>query len=281
MILVVGCGFLGSYIAKNSLENTNESVVATVRDLSNSPHLEGVQFVKCDVTNKDDILRLYEQTKNEELTVFYLAACHNVDFVFENPEVAEKINCGSLEQFLSIMTNVKKLFFASTDCVYGENGDVPKLNENSPLMPVNEYGRQKIKAEKIVLSKGFVVTRLPFMMGPTLSDKPHFYDRICRQLNNNEKIEMIDGMARSVLSYDEVANYLIALSQKDMLPQIINVCGDEGLTKYEIGCRIAREIGADENLVERLSEEQGSKFFKDKRASVSVMDNSLLKALLK
>lgn len=280
MILIVGCGFLGSYIARNALQNKQEKVIATVRDLNNIPHIDGVQFVKCDVTNKDDVTRLYEQTHNEKLTVFYFAACHNVDFVYENPEVARRINCDALEQFLSVMNNIEKLFFASTDCVYGENGDIPKLDEKSPLMPVNEYGRQKIEAEKIVLTKGFVVTRLPFMLGPSLSDKPHFYDKICSQLKNHKKIEMIDGMRRSVLNYDEVSKYLLALSQKDKLPQIINVCGDEGFSKYEIGCLVAREIGADESLIEKISEEQGSKFFKDKRASVSVMDNSLLKTLL-
>lgn len=280
MILVMGCGFLGSYIVKNVLENTNETVVATVRDLNSIPYLDNVWFEKCDVTNIDDITKLYEKTKEEYLTVFYFAACHNVDYVYENPDEARKINCDALKNFLNIMKNIKKLFFASTDCVYGENGDVLLLSENSQLNPVNEYGRQKIEAEKIVLSKGFTVTRLPFMIGPSLSGKPHFYDRICNQLKNGEKVEMIDGMKRSVLSYDEVAKFLIALSQKDKLPQIINVCGDEGLSKYEIGCRIAREIGVDVSFVEKLSEEQGSKFFKDKRASVSVMDNSLLKTLI-
>lgn len=280
MILVVGCGFLGSYVVKCALENTDEAVCATVRKTEGVTLFDRVQYIRCDITDYDDVTKLYERTKNEKLTVFYLAACHNVDFVFKNPETAKKVNCDALENFFNTMRNIEKFFFASTDCVYGENGDVPKLSENSPLNPVNEYGRQKQEAEKIALSRGFTVTRLPFMLGPSLSDKPHFYDKICHQLKNNEKIEMIDGMRRSVLSYDRVAEILISLSQKDKLPQIINVCGDESYSKYELGCRIAQEIGVDASLVQKISEEQGSKFFKDKRASVSVMDNSLLKILL-
>ncbi len=280
MILIVGCGFLGSYVAKNALKNTGEKVVATVRNLDNAPDIDNVDFFKLDITNKDDIKALYEYTKSEKLTVFYFAACHNIDFVFENPQEAEKINCQALKFFLDTMTNIEKLFFASTDCVYGENGEIPLLNENSPLNPVNEYGKQKIKAEKIVLAKGFTVTRLPFMMGPSLLKKPHFYDKICSQLKNDEEIEMVDGLYRSVLTYDMTAQYLLALSRKDKLPLVINVCGDRGLSKYEIGCKIADEIGANKCLIKKLTEQEGNKFFKDKRSSVSVMDNSLLKSLL-
>lgn len=281
MILVVGCGFLGSYIAKYAVENTDETVVATVRDLNNLPNIEGVQFLKCDVTNEDDIKNLYEKTKENDLTVFYLAACHNVDFVYENPQKARKVNVYALKNFLGTMTNVKKLFFASTDCAYGENGEIPLLKETSPLMPVNEYGHQKVEAEKEVLSKGFTVTRLPFMYGCSMSAKLSFYDNLCKRLEKDEKIEMIDGMYRSVLKYNEAAEFLFKLSEKDNLPQIINVCGSKSLSKYDVGCLIAQEIGADVNLVKRISEAEGSKFFKDKRASVSVMDNGLLKSLLK
>lgn len=281
MILVIGCGFLGSYIAQYALENTDETVVATIRDLNNLPRVDGVQFEKCDVTNVDDIKALYEKTKQHNLTVFYLAACHNVDYVYENPDEARKVNCIALENFLDTMTNVKKLFFASTDCVYGENGEIPLLKESSPLNPVNEYGRQKIEAEKMVLSKGFTVTRLPFMFGSSMSAKSSFYDNLCKRLENGEEIEMIDGMLRSVLRYSEAAELLVKLSEKDNLPQIINVCGSESLSKYDVGCLVAQEMGAEVNLVKKISEAQGSKFFKDTRASVSVMDNGLLKSLLK
>jgi nucleoside-diphosphate-sugar epimerase len=116
------------------------------------------------------------------------------------------------------MTNVKKLFFASTDCVYGENGEIPLLKESSPLKPVNVYGQQKMEAENIVLSKGFTVTRLPFMFGPSMSSKNSFYDNLCKRLKNGEEIEMIDGMLRSALKYSETAELLVKLSKKDNLP---------------------------------------------------------------
>ena len=93
---------------------------------------------------------------------------------------------------------------------------------------------------------------------------------------------MIDGMVRSVLSYRQTAALLVQLSRlpAGSLPGILNVCGDEGLTKYEMGLGIAKRLGCDPALVKRITEEEGRKFFKDARAHSAVMDNTRLKRLL-
>lgn len=282
MILIVGCGFLGSYLLKYASERTDEKIVATVRDLSCVMPLDSVEYIKCDITDKEDIEVLCNKCNNEPLTVFYFAACHNVDFVYENPYKASEINIDALDNFLKAVPNIKKFYFASTDCVYGEGKELDfKFNEESDLLPVNEYGRQKAKAEEIVVSKGFTVLRLPFMLGPSLTSKKHFYDNICSKLLQNQSIEMIDGMKRSVLSYEQTAKLIYSLSTINAdLPQIINVCADEELSKYEMGLILAERLNEPKSLVKSITEEQGSKFFKDVRASFTAMDNTLLKNLL-
>ncbi|MGN1443720.1 MAG: NAD-dependent epimerase/dehydratase family protein [Acutalibacteraceae bacterium] len=282
MILVVGSGFLGSYLLKYAVTQTDEPILATVRDLRNTLPLKNVKYIQCDVTKRADLTELAKECKEEPLKVFFLAACHNIDFVYQHPQEAWNVNVESLKQFLSVFSNIDKLIFASSDCVYGENNNkYPKFNEESDLNPVNEYGRQKAAAEKIVQSAGFTAVRLPFMLGPSLLSKPHFYDRICSDLSNNNPIEMIDGLRRSVLSFHSVAEILVSLASLPIeLPEALNVCGDTDLSKYEIGCILAQKIRAPLSLVKKISEEQGEKFFKDKRASCSIMDNKLLKSLL-
>lgn len=186
----------------------------------------------------------------------------------------------ALQNFLNGSDNIEKLFFSSTDCVYGECAYGEKKSETSPLNPVNTYGVQKIEAEKEIIKNGFTVTRLPFMIGKSLLSKPHFYDRIKEKLSRGESVEMIDGLSRSVLSYKKTAEILYALSRKDGVPQVINVCGDDSYTKYEMGLKLAAHFGADSSLIEKISEEEGRKFFVDRRASSGVMDNTLLKNIL-
>lgn len=282
MILIVGCGFLGSQLLEHILSQTDGPVLATVRNTDNIVPLNGAEYIKCDVTDKADLLNLSKKCGNSPLTVFYFAACHNVDYVFENPDKARSVNIEALKNFFNTVPNIKKFFFASTDCVYGEGNSNIRFTEASPLNPVNEYGRQKLEAEKIVLSEGFTVLRFPFMLGPSLTTKPHFYDNICLKLLNGDRIEMIDGMKRSVLSFKQAAELMYSLSVlPDPLPLIINLCSDTELSKYEIGCTLAIRLGVSRELIKSISEEEeGKKFFKDKRASVASMDNSLLKALL-
>lgn len=280
MILIVGCGFLGTYLAELICAKTAEHIVAVVRNSNNSVPLKNVEYAECDITKKEDINRLHKALEDERLTVFWLAACHNIDYICENRELAYNVNITALEYFLSHFTNIEKFYFASTDCVYGENTPNGNgFNELSPLKPVNEYGRQKILAENIVRSKGFTVLRYPFMLGKSHCPKKHFYDTICNNLKNGIKTEMIDGMYRNVLSYRQAAELTFELMQNDILPEVVNVCSDTVLSKYQLGIALAHSLNADEKLIVKITETEGQKFFKDKRASCAKMDNTLLKKL--
>lgn len=281
MILIVGCGYLGSYLTKKFLKNTDESLTVTSRNAEKLQLPSSVRCVYCDVTDIESLINLGDLCRDEELTVFYLAAQHNVDYVYENPEKAHETNVQGLKSFFDYVPNIKKLFFASTDCVYGEGKGLSyKFSEKSDLNPINEYGRQKIEAENIVLAKGYTVLRFPFMLGASLGEKLHFYDKICYDLINGETVELIDGMERSVISFSQAAEFMYALSLLENVPQIINVCADGVLSKYEIGHIIAKKTGASASSLKRISEEDGKCFFKDKRASYVAMDNTVLKALL-
>ncbi len=281
--LVAGAGFLGAYLLRYLSAHTEAPILAAVRDLSDTLPLPGVRYVAFDVTDPDSLRRLAAACGGEALTVFYFAACHNVDYLFEHPDEAKKVNLEGLSLFLETVGHIEKLFFASTDCVYGENPpDVPKLKETDPCVPVNEYGRQKLAAEKIVRARGFTAVRFPYMMGPSLLKKRHFYDRLAALLAAGQPVEMLDGMVRSALSYETAARLLARLSDlpADRLPPAVNLCGDAALSKYELGLIIAKACGAPESLVLPLPEAEGQRFFKDRRASRTVMDNDLLKRLL-
>lgn len=280
MILIVGCGFLGTYLAQCICARTSEPVIATVRNTKNTVPLKNVEYIECDITKKDDIQNLYKALERERLTVFWFAACHNIDFICENKDVAYGVNVTALKHFLSYFTNIDKFYFASTDCVYGENTpDGKGFDESASLNPVNEYGRQKILAENLVRSEDFTVLRYPFMLGKSHGEKKHFYDILCSNLKEGIKTEMIDGMYRNVLSYRQAAELTFELSQKDMLPEVINICSDTVLSKYQLGLILAQKLGTSNELITKITEAQGQKFFKDKRACCTKMDNSLLKEL--
>ncbi|MBQ6019164.1 MAG: NAD(P)-dependent oxidoreductase [Clostridia bacterium] len=282
MDLIVGCGFLGSYLLRELIDCGAENIVYTRSSVPASEAFPFSRAAVCDLTSQQDILALKELCGGCRLRVFYLAACHNVDYLYENPQEGRRLNIDALQRFLALFSpQTDRLLFASTDCVYGEQGNKPPFTEQNRPEPINEYGRQKLEAEKIVASYGFTALRFPFMLGASLFEKKHFYDRITEKLRSGEPIEMIDGMYRSVLGYADAARLAAALMQfGGTLPPVVNVCGDRAYGKYDMGLVLARNLGADPSLVRALSEEQGKKFFKDRRASSALMDNTLLKSLL-
>ncbi len=283
MYLIVGAGFLGTYLARYLSVHTDAPIMATVRDLSDTLSLPRVRWVSLDVTDPGSINRLAGICSGEPLTVFYFAACHNVDYLYLHPQEGRRINCEGLAGFLNTVPGIQRLFFASTDCVYGENPpQLPKMKETDPCNPVNEYGRQKLDSEKIVLAHGFTVIRLPYMLGPSLLKKRHFYDAIFEKLSLGTPVDMIDGMVRSALSYETAAQLLamLALQTEKALPGIYNLCSDGEYSKYDLGLRIAARAGVPASLVHRITEFEAASFFKDRRASRSVMDNTKLKTLL-
>ena len=284
MYIVVGAnGFLGSYVLKNLVEKSDGRIIATYHGKKESLFPGRVEWVKLDVTDKNDITNLAELAGDiSDCSIFYFSACHNLDLVKKEPEFARSINITALTSFLEAFKGAKSFWFSSTDCVYGENTEeIPFFKESDATSPVSEYGRQKLEAESIVTSYGFNVARLPFMIGPSiLENKKHFYDNIVEKTVNGEKFTLADGLWRSALDYNSVAEILIKLSEKDDNPQILNLCGDESLSKYDVGFMIAQKHNLPMELIVRTPESEIMKLFYETRTSSTAMDNSLLKSVL-
>lgn len=281
MILVIGCGFLGSCIVDHLAKKTDgEKIIATVRNIENAPQIDNAEFVQCDLTDLDSIKRLKEKCSDEKYRIVYLSAVHNIDFVAENPEIARKTNIDALGNFINLFDDATRFIFTSTDCVYGDKAEY-RFNEKDSLNPVNEYGRQKAEAEKIVLTNNYNVVRMPLMFGSSPSPKKGFYDNCKEKLFNNQSVSMLDGYFRSTLSFKDAAEFInILLLSKKAIPPVVNVCSDEIISKYEIGCRLANKWGKPKELIEYIPEENGEKFYREKRANCTLMNNSVLKNIL-
>lgn len=284
MYIVVGAnGFLGSYVLKKLIESSGEKIIATYHGEKPFDESGQIIWVRCDVTSDEDINNLKLTAGNIcECKIFYFAAAHNLDFVKREPKAAEKVNITALDNFLEKFKEAKCFYFSSTDCVYGENTDErPLFKESDDLLPVNEYGRQKARAEELVLSRGFNVVRLPFMTGKSLLKyKKHFLDNIIDKASNGENFTLADGLYRSALDYDSVADILVTLSRTVNVPKILNVCGDDKLSKYDVGEMIQKQYSLPAENIVKVSEAEIQKIFFERRASSAVMDNSKLKDFL-
>lgn len=93
-------------------------------------------------------------------------------------------------------------------------------------------------------------------------------------------VEMYEDSYRSSLSFDNAACLLIRLMESDHSPQIVNICGDQDLSKYDVGCLIAQREGLDASKVIPIALSKKQTDFEVRRAASALMDNALLKKSL-
>ncbi len=95
-----GAGFVGRYLIKSLIEKNHN--VTIFDNLSNSsenaikPFLDKVDFIKCDITNYDDIS---SSIKGSDV-VIHLAAKINVQESFANPNLTKRVNVDGTKNLL-------------------------------------------------------------------------------------------------------------------------------------------------------------------------------------
>ena len=285
-LIIGGSGYFGRYFIKSIQEKTSDDIVATCRcPGEDSPRLSWRAFEIRDRAGADRLADEFGSCEN--LKIIVLAAFHHPDKVQEDPAAAWSVNVTALSYFVNRFQNAKAVFYSSTDSVYGNSNDGYRFKETDGLNPVNIYGREKAAAEGIVrwmpLGQGKVV-RFPFLIAPSLvPGRPHFYDKIVDDFRNGKTVEMFSDSYRSSLSFATAAELTVELAERpDLkeLPSVINICGDEALSQYDVGLMIADKLGVSRDLVKPVRIADHAEIFKTARASSTIMDNSLLKSVL-
>ena len=287
MFVIIGAsGYLGSYLIKNIIDNSNDQIIATYNSVNNNGNKlsDRLSWVKLDILNPESVDSFYKTQLKEgvKYKFIYLASYHHPDKVEANPQKAWDVNVSSLDSFLNkAKCNISALYYASTDSVYGESVDNNVFVESDAYNPVNTYGRTKAIAEQIVLMHGFSVIRYSLLMGPSLISKKHFFDIIVESLQNKKDIDMFADSSRSVISFDMASYFTVLLLDKYYKGRdIINITSDSHLTKFDMALRIAKKLNLDEQFIKSTSiASRGD--FGSKRAQNTLISNEKLKNILK
>lgn len=208
--------------------------------------LSGVQTRQIDLESIDSLARAFDEDGIG--MVVHTAGYTNVEECEAKPDLARHIN-------VDLAANVAKacaklnlpLVHISTDHLF--SGEAPLMTETGAVAPINVYGWTKAEAERQVLEAHpqALVIRTNFY-GWGTSYRRSFSDVVIQGLRSGKEMTLFEDVFYTPILIEAAANAVHELVELNA-SGILHVVGDQRISKYEFGLRIAKEFGLDNGLI--------------------------------
>jgi len=208
--------------------------------------VKGVRTVHVDMGTSSGFSAVLKNIQPD--IVIHCAGLANVEACEVNPEGAYDINVGlSVNVAQACKENNVQLVYISTDHLF--SGKNPLVSEEEPVSPMNMYGKTKFEAEKKILeiSDKFLAIRTNFYgWGPTY--RSSFSDFIIDKLRSGQPVSLFDDFFYTPILIEELAQTVMRLLAVNA-NGIFNVVGNERISKFEFGTRLAKHFKLDTGLI--------------------------------
>lgn len=205
ILVTGGAGFIGTYLVKRLLAEGHS--VTIFDNFSNSKKENApkdVKLVEGDIRDVDDVKRVMKDIQ----AVFHLAAI--TEARSQDEDAVYTVNfIGSKNVFECAKEAGAKIIFTSSAAVYGESKISKETDDCNPL---SQYGKSKLRAEKICPPNSFIV-RLFNVYGPGGNS---VVNKFCKAISNYKDITLFGtGMQTRDFVYvdDVVEAFLLGLNQ--------------------------------------------------------------------
>lgn len=208
--------------------------------------LAGIATRRIDLESVDDLIRAFKATQPQ--IVVHCAGLTSVEKCEAAPALAQHIN-------VDLASNVAKacdslgiaLAHISSDHLF--SGEASLVDEVCPVAPVNVYGQTKAEAESRVLEAyaRALVVRTNFY-GWGTNYRHSFSDVVIEALRAGQELTLFEDVFYTPILVEiaiQAVHDLINLEASG----IYHVVGDERISKYEFGLKIAKEFNFDPGLI--------------------------------
>ena len=246
ILVTGGCGYVGTHLTEALLARTEHDV--TVVDTAwfgnyLQPHPRLTVCVK-DIRAMDGFdLSRYD-------TIFHLAGIANDPSAELNPSASWEVNVLATMQLAdrAARQGVRQFVFPSSGAVYGVRSE-PRITEDLDPMPISEYNKTKMVAERVILSYGDRMTTTIFRPATVCGYSRRMrldltVNGLTMQALTKKRITVFGGsQVRPNIHIDDLVDlYLFALERR--LAGVYNAAF-ENLTVLEIAKLVAAQIDAD------------------------------------
>jgi len=232
-LVVGGDGLIGSHLAGLSGKGSPQVVMTTRR----KPVEDGRLFANL---STGDVTQV---TAAGADIVFLCAAMTNMQACQQDQELSYRINVtGTVDLTSRLVRQGSFVVFLSSNTVF--NGLINRPDEDAACAPVNEYGRQKVEAEKQLLAipgadKNISIVRL----SKTLSPHSGMVAEFLRCFLTGEICQAFNDLKMSPISLGYVSRALSIIASRK-LPGVFHLSGEEEMSYAEFASRLAMNVGA-------------------------------------
>ncbi|HWP98649.1 MAG TPA: NAD-dependent epimerase/dehydratase family protein [Syntrophomonadaceae bacterium] len=236
-LVVGGAGFIGSHLCDAliangnfviSLDNLSRGCMANIEHLIDNKNFI---FLEKDAGCSINMAEVFEQFNPEY--IYHLAANSDIQASAKDPQVEYDNTMRTTWVLLDSMRKfgVKKMFFASTSAVYGQQCGIPLNEDTTLLMPISYYGSAKMASEAYISAfahmndLSVLVFRFPNVVGTRLTHGV-IYDFIKKLRDNPNQLEVLGDGTQSK-PYMHVSDLIKGIIQLSDTPQ--------GVSNYNIG----------------------------------------------
>ncbi|MCH7974855.1 MAG: sugar nucleotide-binding protein, partial [Bacteroidetes bacterium] len=147
-----------------------------------------------------------------------------------------------------------KLIYISTDLVYaGYRGSM--LDENSKLIPASLYAETKLMAEVKIKEAfdNFIILRQTLLFGLSKYNSNNHFQFMFESLKKGNEIKVFTDQFRTPISVLESARVIKELVKKNIKNEIINLGGEERVSRAELAELLCEIAEFDKNLLNKIN----------------------------
>lgn len=249
-VLITGSnGFIGQKMMTEVLADKNFDLIALSRGSNRYSNTEGYLYIDGDVCNPEQMAEVISQHRPH--FIIHTVAMANVEACEANIEACEQVNVEPIKTLVSLSEKYDvHLIHLSTDFIFdGKEGPYAETDIPHPL---NEYGKSKLEAEKIIQASNskWAIVRTILVYGiPNDKDRSNLILWVKNSLEAGKKINVVTDHYRMPTLVEDLTKATLSIMNKQA-KGIYHISGNEGYSIYDIAMEVAQFWNLDTSLIQ-------------------------------
>lgn len=256
--LIVGSGFVGQAVASHIVATGGEAILASRNPPAPTGAGPAPKWTRLDATDGVACGDVVAATSPDTLLLVHGPS--DATWCEANPSIAADLHERAAGNLAAAAAG-RRVVLISSDNVF--DGRAEANGESAPPRPANAYGAAKLRAEQSLLrhADDAVVLRVSLVYGwePAATQKwLNFFSACAHQLLAGLPVSAPDDQWTTPVLVDDVARVTAAVLRGGA-PTLLHLAGPDRISRADWARLIARQIGADEELV-RAVPRAGSRY---------------------